>query len=69
MTFDVKNSIDSQLKIQFIVSQILIIMRFEDENCIFRFKNIYNAKQVIRFRKLDSLTFTQYLLRNLKRDN
>ncbi len=69
MIIEMKSSIDAQLKAQFTASQILIIMRLKDENCILRAKDIYNAKQAIRLQNLDSLTSTQYLLRSLKRDN
>ncbi len=69
MIIEMKSSIDAQLKAQYTASQILIIMRLKDENCILRAKDIYNAKQVIRLQNLDSLTSTQYLLRSLKRDN
>jgi hypothetical protein len=63
------SKIDNQSKTQATSAQVLIFLRLEDEDCILKSRDIYNVKQVIRRKILESLTFTQYFLKNLNRDN
>jgi hypothetical protein len=63
------SKIDYQSKAQATSTQVLIFMRLEDEDCILKSRDIYNVKQSIRRNTLESLTSTQFLLQNLKRDN
>ncbi len=67
--FDIVSKIDNQSKTQITSTQVLIFMRLEDEDCILRSWDIYNVKQAIRRKILESLTLTQFLLKNLNRDN
>ncbi len=63
------SKIDYQSKTQTTSTQVLISMRLEDEDCILKSRDIYNVKQFIRRNILESLTSTQFLLQNLKRNN
>jgi hypothetical protein len=63
------NKIDNQSKTQATSAQVLIFMRLEDEDCILKSRDIYNVKQAIRRKILESLTSTQFLLKNLNRNN
>ena len=62
-------SIDTQFKAQAIFFQIISSLKLKNDDCIFKIKNSYNVKQVIRFKNLDFLFFMQFLLRSLKRNN
>lgn len=61
--------VNFQFKTQFISSQIIIFMRLKNEDFILIIRDVYNAKQIIRHNTLSVLTFIQYFLRHLKRDN
>jgi hypothetical protein len=63
------SKIDNQRKTQATSAQVLIFLRLEDEDCILKSRDIYNVKQAIRRKILESLTSTQYFLKNLNRDN
>jgi hypothetical protein len=63
------SKIDYQSETQATSTQVLISMRLEDEDCILKSRDIYNVKQSIRRNILKSLTSTQFLLQNLKRNN
>ncbi len=67
--FDTMSKIDNQRKTQATSAQVLIFLRLEDEDCILKSRDIYNVKQAIRRKILESLTSTQYFLKNLNRDN
>jgi hypothetical protein len=69
ITSDTVSKIDNQSKAQATPAQVLTFMRLEDEGCILRSRDIYNVKQAIRRKILESLTSTQFLLKNLDRDN
>jgi hypothetical protein len=59
------SKINNQSKTQVTSTQVLIFMRLENEDYILRSRDIYNVKQVIRRKILESLTSTQFLLKNL----
>jgi hypothetical protein len=63
------SKIDNQSRTQATSAQVFIFMRLEDEDCILRSRDIYNVKQAIRRKILESLTSTQFLLKNLNEDN
>ncbi len=67
--FDTVSKIDNQSRTQATSAQVFIFMRLEDEDCILRSRDIYNVKQAIRRKILESLTSTQFLLKNLNEDN
>ena len=69
MTKEVMTSIDTQFRAQATPSQVISSLRLEDDDCILRTKDIYNAKQAIRLKNLGPLSPMQFLLRSLKRDN
>lgn len=69
MTIHVKIFIETQIKTQTISFQILTTLRFQNDNCILKKKDIYNEKTAIRHNILDFFFFMQFLVQNLKRDN
>jgi hypothetical protein len=67
--FKTMSKIDYQSKTQTTSTQVFIFMRFEDEDCILKSRDIYNVKQSIRRNILEFLTLIQFFLQNLKRNN
>ena len=62
-------SINTQFRAQTIFFQIINSLRLENDDYIFKIKNIYNVKQIIRLKNLDFLSLMQFFFRNLERDN
>lgn len=69
MTFDIQSFIATQFKAQTIFFQIMIFLRFQNDDYILEKKNIYNAKTMIRRKTLSFFIFMQYFFQYLNRNN
>ncbi len=62
--FEMMSIIEIQIKTQTTFFQVLTFMKFKDENCILKTRDIYNAKQFIRRKTLNALIFIQVKIIN-----
>jgi hypothetical protein len=68
---EIKDQIFRQSKVQIASIKILFILRLkaDEENLIYKTRDIYNVKTKIKRDTFDDLFFVQALMKQLKRDD